>query len=292
MLSKVGRLVSFAIALAVGFAERWRQKGPYSAWIFVRVRARDFVIRQRNKNPKNTQTECPCCGWKGYDFLSMDSVKFWLPSVFCPQCTSHERQRMLHLYIHRHDPRLFGTTGTGVHFAPEPDVRQLLLKCKDLRYFLADLVPEAVTRFPEPGFLTDIQRLALADNSVDLLFCLHVLEHVRRDRDAIAEFHRVLKPGAVAYIMVPFDMTLDDTVEWEEPDPDIFYHIWAYSIHDFKYRLECFDFQEIKPDTFLTSEERQRYRIPPKEVIYRCVKAHQKDATCAHEVRASSANAS
>ncbi len=63
------------------------------------------------------------------------------------------------------------------------------------------------------------------------------------------------------------------------PDPDIHYHIWAYSSADFKYRLDCFDYQEIKPDTFLSETERTRFRIPPKEIIYRCVKPVESEET-------------
>jgi hypothetical protein len=33
-----------------------------------------------------------------------------------------------------------------------------------------------------------------------------------------------------------------------------------------------FDYAEIKPDSFLTAAEQARFKIPPKEIIYRCVK--------------------
>ena len=61
-------------------------------------------------------------------------------------------------------------------------------------------------------------------------------------------------------------------VEWEVPDPDIFYRIWAIAAGDFKERLEAFSYDEVKPEAFLSSEERTRYGIPPKEIIYRCTK--------------------
>ena len=39
--------------------------------------------------------------------------------------------------------------------------------------------------------------------SFDVLFCSHVLEHVRDDRKAMSEMFRVLKPGGWAVIQVP-----------------------------------------------------------------------------------------
>jgi SAM-dependent methyltransferase len=181
---------------------------------------------------------------------------------------------MLHLYIHRHDPDLLTTAGRMLHFAAEPAVRKLFADNPRLQYISTEYdMPMARARC-EHGteFLTDIQGMGAKSDSFDIVFCLHVLEHVRRDRDAVREIYRVLKPGGVAYIMVPFDMTLAATEEWEIPDPDIHYHIWAYATSDFKHRLDVFDFEEVKPDSFLTAEERVRFRIPPEEIIYRCVK--------------------
>ena len=43
----------------------------------------------------------------------------------------------------------------------------------------------------------DISALALPDESVDLIFCHQTFHHLTRQREALAEFHRVLKPGGV-----------------------------------------------------------------------------------------------
>ena len=40
--------------------------------------------------------------------------------------------------------------------------------------------------------ITDIQ---YPDNTFDVIYCSHVLEHVQDDRKAMAEFYRVLKSG-------------------------------------------------------------------------------------------------
>lgn len=274
MLSRLAKASRYGLDIGKGFFIRLWNKGPDSARIFITVRALNLATSQRNKRTSSRRVECPCCGWTGFGFLADDTVKFWLPQVFCPGCGSHERQRMLQLYIDRHDSRLGEVQGALLHFAAEDDLRKLIRANDKLKYFSTDIDPVAIKHrcAAGTGFMADIQNLGVKTGGVDLIFCLHVLEHVRHDREAIRELKRVLKPGGIAYIMVPFDMTLRETEEWEIPDPDIHYHIWAYSAADFKYRLDCFEYQEIKPETFLSEDERVRFRIPPKEIIYRCVK--------------------
>jgi SAM-dependent methyltransferase len=72
-------------------------------------------------------------------------------------------------------------------------------------------------RVSPPGFLgvdregylgidlrADLCALPFPSDTVDGILCEMVLEHVPDALDAIAEFHRVLKPGGRLYIAVPF----------------------------------------------------------------------------------------
>ena len=43
----------------------------------------------------------------------------------------------------------------------------------------------------------DISALAVPDESVDLIFCHQTFHHLTRQREALAEFYRVLKPGGL-----------------------------------------------------------------------------------------------
>ena len=43
----------------------------------------------------------------------------------------------------------------------------------------------------------DCARLPLADSSIDLVFCHQTFHHLVAQREALAEFHRVLKPGGL-----------------------------------------------------------------------------------------------
>jgi SAM-dependent methyltransferase len=60
--------------------------------------------------------------------------------------------------------------------------------------------------------ITDIQ---YPDESFDVIYCSHILEHVPDDRRAIREFHRVLRQDGWAMLLVP--ITADRTME----DPSV-----------------------------------------------------------------------
>src|SRR5205823_10364596 len=61
----------------------------------------------------------------------------------------------------------------------------------------------------------DITAIQFPDESFDVIYCSHVLEHVPDDRRAMREFHRVLKTGGWAILLVP--ITAERTVE----DPSV-----------------------------------------------------------------------
>ncbi len=50
----------------------------------------------------------------------------------------------------------------------------------------------------------DIQRLPIADSSVDGIICIEVIEHVQRPQAAIDEMHRILRPGGKVLLTTPF----------------------------------------------------------------------------------------
>ena len=52
--------------------------------------------------------------------------------------------------------------------------------------------------------VADVQRLPLRDGSVDLVIATGLFEHVVDERALMEEIHRVLRPGGVAHIEMPF----------------------------------------------------------------------------------------
>lgn len=55
-----------------------------------------------------------------------------------------------------------------------------------------------------PDVVGDIHELPYADNSLDAVICMAVLEHVEEPQKAVREMYRVLKPGGYCFIYVPF----------------------------------------------------------------------------------------
>lgn len=57
---------------------------------------------------------------------------------------------------------------------------------------------------PEIDIVASVTALPLADDSVDLVVTQEVLEHVPQPLKAMEEIRRVLKPGGIAFVQLPF----------------------------------------------------------------------------------------
>jgi len=82
-----------------------------------------------------------------------------------------------------------------LHFAPEPFL-ETLLRSRSNDYRSADLRPGAADT------VLNIENVDLPDESVDVVVCAHVLEHVD-DLKALREIYRILAVGGRALLMFP-----------------------------------------------------------------------------------------
>jgi SAM-dependent methyltransferase len=73
------------------------------------------------------------------------------------------------------------------------------LEKSDLRLVNLDITP-----FSSADVVGDAQQLPFADAVFDGIICQAVLEHVPYPQKVIAEMYRVLNPGGILYIEVPF----------------------------------------------------------------------------------------
>jgi SAM-dependent methyltransferase len=122
------------------------------------------------------------------------------PDACCPVCGSLERLRFVWLVLDAHPELLAGPDPRVLHVAPEPMLSERLANLPGVEYISADLDPSrAMVRM-------DVQRIQYPDDTFDFIYCSHVLEHVPDDRMAVSEFHRVLKPGRTAMIIVPINV--------------------------------------------------------------------------------------
>lgn len=147
---------------------------------------------------------CPVCS-KGYAAL--------IDHKICPGCGSYERHRILWLYLlHLEATSRIRLEGKLLHIAPEGCLAKTFKRRFD--YLSVDRERGHAMK------VADIMNLPFADGSFDAVVCNHVLEHVDDDRRAMAELHRVLKPGGWASLLVPMrdDVPTDEDPKVTDPE--------------------------------------------------------------------------
>jgi SAM-dependent methyltransferase len=144
--------------------------------------------------------ECPICGYEGTFGAFGVSPR---PDSECLSCKSGERQRLLKLVLDRLKPIPPGAE--LLHFAAEAMLTPFI-KPPCSRYLRADIDPE------RGDIVINIEEMTFEDASFDIVIVSHVLEHVD-DSKALAEIHRVLRPGGIAILMVPLVEGWDETYE-------------------------------------------------------------------------------
>ena len=159
--------------------------------------------------------------YKGDNFtdpIDGRSYKSFLPygyekqrqNVLSPGTLSLERHRLMWLYLQK-ETDFFTSNLKVLHMAPEQSFYKRFRTMKNLDYTTCDLDS------PIADVKADIQNLPFEDNSFDVIFCNHVLEHVEDDKKAISELFRVMKPGGWGILQVPIRYQLEKTFE----DPTI-----------------------------------------------------------------------
>ena len=108
------------------------------------------------------------------------------------------------LYLKDHSD-FFTVPKKVMHIAPEQCFLDKFKKQKNLDYTTGDLVsPIADIHF-------DLHDIPLGDNTYDVIFCNHVLEHVEDDHKCMTELFRIMKPGGWVIFQVPIDSTITET---------------------------------------------------------------------------------
>jgi SAM-dependent methyltransferase len=140
---------------------------------------------------------CPCCGWSLRTFTHGGASMRPRPSGYCPRCNAKARHRRDWLFL-KENTGLFTDQLRLLHVAPKFALSRRFAKLPNLEYQAVDIVPG-----PYITLVGDVTSLPLSDEDFDAVICIHVLEHVAKDRTAIDEIYRVLRPGGWALISVP-----------------------------------------------------------------------------------------
>lgn len=220
---------------------------------------------------RGAERYCPCCESSLRRFKSYGVVP--RPDAMCGVCGSLERDRLVYLFIRRETDLEDGVPKKVLHIAPEPLFTRLFREAANSDYLSADLMDvSAMVKMD----ITDIQ---YPDNSFDVIYCSHVLEHVPDDRRAMREFFRVLRPGRWAILQVP--ITAPTT--FEDPsvtDPNERERLFGQYDHvrrygpDYAGRLmeAGFVVEIVDFVTTIDAIQAARYGLRPDDRIYYCRK--------------------
>lgn len=213
--------------------------------------------------PKSVQ--CPCCGWEGGQFYDYLEVGFIHRKVECPQCNSHARHRTLYTWLQR-EFRLQEKEGTALVFAPEKALDSVWQQASHLRAHKVDI---KATR--GVNVLADLQRLPFASDSVDLIWCHHVLQLIEDDRAAIRELYRVLRPPTGEVVLSVALAPGTTTEEYGSMNEEVM-NFWRMYGDDFVERLAEAGFHVQTINYKPSPEERRRYGIDSEDNLFICVK--------------------
>ena len=189
-------------------------------------------------------------------------------NVLSPSTLSLERHRLLWLYL-TNETDFFTSKKKVLHMAPE---QCFLARFRKLNhdYKTADLDS------PIADVKADIINLPFNDNSFDVIFCNHVLEHVQDDTKAMKELFRVMKKGGMGIFQVPQDLNRDVTFEDNSiTDPKErakifgqYDHVRVYGKDYFdKLRSIGFNVEEVNYSQKISSELLSRYRLMEGELL-------------------------
>lgn len=193
------------------------------------------------------------------------------PGAKCPYCGALERHRFLAYLLRQLGPYVASAEAV-LDVAPQPQLRHVLTELAGPAYVGVDLV--------EPRMIdvrADLTCLPFPDDLFDVIICYHVLEHVPDDAAAMAELHRVLRPGGIAMVEVPWR---GDRPTDEDPGAPVEErvrrfgqadHVRYYG-RDFEPRLRKAGFAptRLRPSDLIAPVELQRLGMIPSEVLWLC----------------------
>ena len=217
--------------------------------------------------------ECPVCEAQFRKFLPYGRKS--RPNALCPNCLALERHRLIWIYLKR-KTNFFTKPHKMLHIAPELCFMPRFEALKTLEYITGDI------ESPLAKVKMDIHEIPFEDNTFDVIFCNHVLEHVDDDIKAMSEIKRVLKPGGWAILQIPFFYPLKEKTfeDFSITDPKERERVFGQDDHvrmygkDYPDRIRKSGLKVIEENFVktLSKEEIKKHALPEDEIIYRCEK--------------------
>ena len=228
------------------------------------------VFAQMNKG---NAVQCPVCEHSYSKFLPYGRIA--RPNALCPNCLALERHRLMWLFL-REKTDFFTAKLRVLHIAPEHCFIERFEALHNLDYISADI------ESPLAKVKMDVHDIPFPDNSFDVVFCNHVLEHVTDDLKACSEFNRVLKPTGWGILQSPvynLEKTLEDNSITDAAERERIFgqrdHVRKYG-KDYAARLRKSGIK-IEENHFVKELESalvSKYALPIDETIFVCRKGN------------------
>jgi SAM-dependent methyltransferase len=187
--------------------------------------------------------------------------------VYCPYCLSTSRERLMIALFSTQIP----VAGKHIlHLSPEPHVFTFLKQQAIVTS--TDITPGFYQKIDANIQYADATGLPFLANAFDLVIGNHIMEHIPNDRLAMQELYRVLQPGGIAVLQVPFSESITTTLE----DPNIRDpeqqsarfgqkdHVRIYCLSDYMNRLREAGFQ-VSYLSYGSLSAFYQYAIQPNE---------------------------
>lgn len=195
-------------------------------------------------------------------------------NVLSPGTLSLERHRLLWMYL-KNRTDFFTKSYKMLHIAPEQCFYKIFKGMKNLDYTTGDY------NSPIADIHFDLHHAPFEDNTFDVIFCNHVLEHVEDAHQCMRELYRIMKPGGWGIFQVPQDQTRAVTYEdksitdplerekhfWQKDHLRLFGLDYGKWLEEAGFRVTADEYAA----TF-TPDQLDRYRFSSNETIYLCRK--------------------
>lgn len=219
------------------------------------------------------KVQCPVCEKSFRKFLPYGRKA--RENALCPNCLSLERHRLMWLFL-KEKTDFFQASKKVLHIAPEICFIDRFETLHKDNYITADI------ESPLAKIKLDVHEMPFPDNSFDVTFCNHVMEHVKDDIKAMSEIYRTLKPGGFAIIQIPEfhpmpEKTYEDDSITDPKQREKHFgqddHVRLYG-KDYPNRLRSVGFivAENEYVNELDEQTQKLYALPKGEVINFCKK--------------------
>jgi SAM-dependent methyltransferase len=220
---------------------------------------------------RGKQVQCNVCDHSFRKFLPYGRKA--RENALCPNCLALERHRLMWLFLQK-ETSFFTKKLKVLHIAPELCFIDRMKALPNLEYITGDIESPLAT------VKMDVHQIPFEDESFDVVFCNHVMEHVDDDIQACREINRVLKKDGWGIIQSPVynlqetieDKTITDPAERERlfGQRD---HVRKYG-NDYASRLSQSGLK-VQENLFVKSldlETIKKYALPDQEIIFYCEK--------------------